>query len=84
MSDETAPIRRVSEKDREYMRRLGEFEAENERDDEAAHRARTMDERLAYSWALTRRLGAAIRRPEDNDASAILYARARERGLLIR
>ena len=43
-----------------------------------------MDERLAYSWMLRQRLGAAIRRPEDDDASAILYTRARERGLLIR
>ncbi|MGD9934969.1 MAG: hypothetical protein AB7T37_14805 [Dehalococcoidia bacterium] len=84
MSDESAPARRVSEKDRDYMRRLGEFEAENARDDEAAHRARTMDERLAYSWMLTQRLGAAIRRLEDYDASATFYAKARELGLIIR
>lgn len=84
MSEETGSIRRVSEHDRDYMRRLGEFEAENERQDELAHQARTMEERLAYSWALTRRLGNAIRREEDDSASAIFYARARERGLIIR
>ena len=43
-----------------------------------------MDECLAYSWMLTQRLGAAVRRPEDNDASAIFYAEAREPGLIIR
>lgn len=84
MSEEPAPTVRVSENDRDYMRRLGEFEAENARRDLAKHRERTLDERLEYSWRITRSLGRSVRRPDDSGDSALLYERARRLGLIVR
>jgi hypothetical protein len=66
---------RVSEHDRDYFRRLGEWEAEN-----AEIEARTMNERLAHSWKLTRELGHLVHDPDD-PWPANFYQRARELGL---
>jgi hypothetical protein len=79
---EIGPIQRVSEKDRDYFRRLGEWEAENERQDLARHLARSLDERLAFSWRATVTHGRFLRPGADDDGE--LYARARRLGLLIR
>jgi hypothetical protein len=72
---------RVSEHDRDYFRRLGEWEAENAEIARHEHAARTMNERLAHSWKLTRELGHLAHDPDD-PWPANFYQRARELGLL--
>jgi hypothetical protein len=72
----------VSEKDREYFRRLGEWEAENERMEQAAHDARTLEERLIWSEGLTRRLGRTLHAiPGDDNGTAAMKERAIRLGL---
>jgi hypothetical protein len=79
------PTSRVSDHDRDYFRRLGEWEAENERLEEERHRARTMAERLEYSLLLTRTHGPFLREdPVEDSAKVEFYERARRLGLLIR
>lgn len=80
---EIGPIQRVSEKDRDYFRRLGEWEAENERQDLERHLARSLEERLAYGWLVTRTHSPYLR-PAPDDGNEQFYLRARELGLLIR
>jgi hypothetical protein len=71
---------RVTEADREYMRRLGAFMAEAKADELADHLARPVNERLARSLALSKRArhGDSSRDGED---LAAFYRRARELGL---
>jgi hypothetical protein len=74
----------VSDRERDYMRRLGEFQAQGHAEGTAAHLALRPAERLARSFALMRRFmvsAAARRRDPAPDDPTPLYDRARRLGL---
>ena len=69
-------------RDRAYLRRLGEYIDEANRDELREHLARPLPARLARSFALAERYrGYSNRDPEDDDPAAF-YAKARARGLI--
>jgi hypothetical protein len=69
----------VSGRERDHMRRLGEFKARGHAEAAAAHLALPRAERLARSIALMQRfLGSARQR---DDTPAPFYERARRLGL---
>ena len=70
----------VSEKDRDYMRRLGKFMDEVKADELAEHRALPVNERLARSEALAKRARHDKPSRDEKDLAAF-YRRARELGL---
>ncbi|MEO8603330.1 MAG: hypothetical protein ABI629_12210 [bacterium] len=73
----------VSERDREYMRRIGEYKAAAHSEAAARHRALPLGERLRRSWQLSvaGRAGGAPAARADDDA-AVFYALARARGMI--
>lgn len=76
MADQPA---KASERDRDYFRRLGEFEREGRMEWLRALQSLTLDERLRRSFERTRR-GRPYPRREPEDLAAI-YARARRLGI---
>ena len=70
---------KASQRDKDYMRRLGEFEREGRMEWLRALQSLTLDERLRRSFERTR-LGRPYPRREPEDLSAI-YARARRLGI---
>lgn len=73
----------VSDHDRDYFRRLGDWERENAEADLREHLALSIDDRLARSWAMTLRFRDWVRPDPDDDGLERFYARARELGLYI-
>ena len=67
----------VSEKDREYMRRIGVYKDLSHREAHAAHLAVTLDERLRRSWRLYQRYRQRVRRDDPHDDPTPFYTRAR-------
>lgn len=73
----------VSDHDRDYMRRLGEFEAAGAGARAEAHRMLSLSERLEQSILLYRRfVGDANLAARDDDPTP-LYERARRLGLYV-
>jgi hypothetical protein len=74
----------VSERDREYMRRLGEYKAEANAMSEARWMALSLKERLEASIRLADEYRGSfdIDAYLENDNPAELYARARRLGLI--
>jgi hypothetical protein len=72
---------RVSERDREYMRRLGEAEAEAHAERLAEHLALDVAERLRRSMALARRFWRTANVASRHDDPTAFYDRARRLGL---
>lgn len=74
---------RVTERDRDYMRRLGEWIAEGNAERLRQHLARTPKERLEDSLRLSAeyRTPEAIRRHLEEDDPSPLYERAKRLGL---
>ena len=73
--------KRASEHDRDYFRRLGEWERENDELATAAHLALPMLERINVAWRMWQELGPFVMPEPDDGANEAFYARARERGL---
>ncbi len=70
----------VSERDRAFMARVGEYKRESHAEAQARHRALPLDERLARSWELfLAGRTAASSRQRDDDPSPF-YDRARALG----
>jgi primosomal protein N'' len=69
----------VSDRDRDYLRRLGALKAQSHHDATTAHLARSLAERLAASVALMLR-HLPTTRPRVDDPSPF-YERARRLGL---
>lgn len=71
----------VDEREREHLRRIGEYKADSHRDAEARHLALSLSERLARSWQLylEGRSTAALDRRDDDPSP--FYAKARALGL---
>ena len=72
----------VSDWDREYFRRIGEFERQNAEDELRRHLARSLGERLRVSLEISRQWSKHLKHNsrEDDDPGAF-YERARELGL---
>jgi hypothetical protein len=72
----------VSDRDREFMERIGAYKAASHADTVSSHRASSIAERLRRSWALYMATRSSKRAAdsEDDDPSPF-YARARARGL---
>jgi len=71
----------VSEKDREYMRRIGVYKDLSHREAQAAHLSLSLDERLRRSWRLYLRYRHRVRHDDPADDPAQFYERARQLGL---
>jgi hypothetical protein len=69
----------VSDRERDYMRRLGAFKAHGHAEMTAAHLALPIAERLARSIALMRRFWASASDRQDDPTP--LYDRAKRLGL---
>jgi hypothetical protein len=67
----------VSEKDREYMRRIGAYKELSHREALAEHLALSLDERLRRSWRLYQRHRHRVRANLPDDDPTPLYDRAR-------
>jgi len=72
---------RVSAKDTDYMRRLGEFKAWSKRESLAEHRALTVNERLVRSEQLSKRDGGRDAGRAQQDDLAAFFRKARALGL---
>lgn len=71
----------ASDKDREYMRRIGVYKDLSHREAQAEHLSLTLDERLRRSWRLYQRYRHLVRREDPQDDPTQLYERARRLGL---
>jgi hypothetical protein len=71
----------ASDKDREYMRRIGVYKELSHREAQAEHLAASLDERLRRSWRLYECYRHRIRSDDSNDDPTPFYDRARELGL---
>ncbi len=71
----------VSEQERDYMRRLGEHEAEVHAKRLAEHLALDLEERLQRSFMLAWRFRKAVRQHAREDDPGAIYERARALGL---
>lgn len=72
---------RVSDRDREYMRRLGEAEAEAHDQRLAEHLALDLAGRLRRSMALARQFWRSANHDKRHDDPTPFYDRARRLGL---
>jgi hypothetical protein len=81
--DDTPPRRRPTERERDYFRRLGEWEATNERISLEEHLRLSLLDRLRRSERITRNHGRFLR-PGEEQESAAFFRRARELGKIIR
>jgi hypothetical protein len=66
----------VSERDQDYMRRIGEAKAASHADAAATHRGLALAERLRRSWALYLAYRSTVQGDRDDDPSPF-YERAR-------
>jgi len=71
----------VSDRDREYMRRLGELKAESHREAQERHLALPIEERLRRSWELYLRFRSTVDQSAREDDPSPFYDRARALGL---
>ena len=78
----SAPPGRVSERDRDYMRRLGEWERENDEIATREHLALSLEERLLVSWKLQQQLGHTLHEEPYDNWPELFYERARRLGLI--
>ena len=71
----------ASDKDREYVRRIGVYKELSHREAQAEHLAVSLDERFRRSWRLYQRYRHRVRRDDPKDDPTPFYDRARELGL---
>lgn len=71
---------RVTERDRDYMRRLGEWKAESHREQLASHLAKSGRQRLIAGLRLMLE-GPLFPRQQDDEGPSEFYDRARRLGL---
>jgi hypothetical protein len=83
MSDNSAPVR-VSERDRDYIRRLGEYKRLAHEDMRAWHLALSINERLSRSLAFVRRNRPVVKHNRGAGSTELLYERADALGLRTR
>ena len=70
----------VSERDRDQMRRIGEYKAASHAEAQARHLALPLSERLLRSWQLSEQCGGTVRADRADDPTPF-YERARALGL---
>jgi hypothetical protein len=71
----------VSDKDREYMRRIGAYKEASHREAQQHHLSLSLDERLERSWELYVRYHDAARCVDNDEGVMTFYDRARRLGL---
>lgn len=72
----------VSDRDRDLMRRIGEYKAASHAEAQRAHLALPLAERLRRSWALYERYRSTLPQGDDRDQDPTpFYDRARALGL---
>ena len=71
----------VSDRYREYMRRIGEYKEASHREATEQHRALSIGERLARSWALYLAFRSTASTDRRDDDPSRFYACARRLGL---
>jgi len=71
----------VSERDRDFMRKLGQYKRVSHEDAAALHRALPLEERLRRSWELYLAGRESARLSAREDDPSPFYERARRRGL---
>jgi hypothetical protein len=71
----------VSDRERDYMRRIGQIKASLREEEIARHRSLPIHERLAHSWSLY--LAYRDRLPSEHDDPTPFYERARALGLYL-
>lgn len=74
-------MERVSDRDKEYMRRLGLFMAAVKADELADHRALPMNERIERGLQLARQRTPAPHPPRDEKDLGAFFRLAKQRGL---
>jgi hypothetical protein len=72
---------RVTERDRDYMRRLGDLKAASHREALRDHLALSLEERLQRSWEFLEQLPAMAWHVEPADGALELYRTASQLGL---
>lgn len=75
------PKPRVSDWDREYFRRIGEFERQNAEDELRRHLELTLIERIHASERMSKRWFRFARDDSALDRPEVFYDRARQLGL---
>ena len=71
----------VTEEERDYLRRIGEYKAESHARAQHDHMALSMEERLKRSMLLYRRFAVRERPDQRDDDPRQFYDRARRLGL---
>jgi len=71
----------VTDRDRDYFRRLGEWERENRDSRLREHLALPIEKRIRESWTMSRQVAPHIRHAIDDGAERF-YERARKLGLI--
>jgi hypothetical protein len=71
----------VSQRDRQYMQRLGQLKAASHEQAQRSHAALPLAERLLRSWLLYETYRDALQLVERADDPSLFYRRARELGL---
>jgi hypothetical protein len=71
----------VSERDRAFMRRIGDIKSTSHEEAGAGHRALAIDERLRRSWALYLATHSSTAAAASEDDPSPFYERARALGL---
>lgn len=72
---------KASDREREYMRRIGEYKEASHREATERHLALPIGERLARSWALYLAFRSTASSDRRDDDPSPFYARARDLGL---
>jgi len=74
---------RVSEQDRDYMRRLGEYKQASHRETLREHLALSVEKRLEWSWEFAELCRDNLRNEVAENGAIELYARARRLGIYV-
>lgn len=79
-----SPIMAVSDEDRSYLARVGDYKRASHDQVASEHQALSLAERLARSWALFEAFADSTKAPRDDSGPLAFYERARSLGLLRR
>jgi len=74
----------TSDNDRSYLARIGVYKQASHGAAASGHRALSLEERLARSWALFEAYAYSTSVPRDDSGPLAFYERARSLGLLRR
>lgn len=79
--DTPPTVQVASEKDREYFRRLGEWERENQEMRLREHLALPLEKRIRASWQFCRQVIRSVKKDPRDDNPGAFYEQAKRLGL---